>query len=77
MATENGLENLATTPCLICWGEKDFVFDTPFLDEWVRRFPNADVHRFSDGGHYILEDKSDEVNRLIADFLARVPASST
>ena len=41
---------------LIGWGMKDFVFDRHFLDEWARRFPEAEVHRFADAGHYILED---------------------
>ena len=55
----------------IFWGERDFVFDRTFLAEWVRRFPNAQVHSYPDAGHYILEDMKDEVIPLIAQFLAR------
>jgi len=68
---EEGLHRFAATPMLICWGEKDFVFSTHFLDEWIRRFPNADVLRFHDGGHYILEDAAEEVIPRIRKFLAQ------
>jgi haloalkane dehalogenase len=60
-------------PMLVCWGEKDFVFDRHFLDEWTRRFPEAEVHRFPDAGHYVLEDAGDLVIPLVQDFLARHP----
>ena len=56
-----GLERFRRTPMLICWGEQDFVFDRHFLDEWRRRFPEAEVHSFVDAGHYILEDCREEL----------------
>lgn len=65
------LPKLADKPILICWGDRDFVFDHHFLTEWQRLFPFAEVHRFADGGHYILEDYSDEIVPLIRGFLAR------
>lgn len=65
------LPGLADKPILICWGDRDFVFDHHFLDEWVRIFPGAEVHRFADGGHYILEDYSDEIVPLIREFVNR------
>jgi haloalkane dehalogenase len=52
---------------------QDFVFDVHFLDEFARRFPDAEVHRFDDAGHYILEDARDEVIPLISTFLAEHP----
>ncbi|MDQ6962919.1 MAG: alpha/beta fold hydrolase [Mariprofundaceae bacterium] len=66
---EKALPLFASTPMLICWGMQDFVFDHHFLTEWQQRFPEADVHRFDDCGHYILEDASIEVNALIQGFL--------
>jgi cis-3-alkyl-4-acyloxetan-2-one decarboxylase len=57
-------------PVLICWGERDFVFDRHFLDEWRRIYPQAEVHAFADCGHYILEDASEEIIPLIREFLA-------
>jgi len=67
------LPQLAHIPVLICWGLKDFVFDHHFLAEWERRVPHAEVHRFEDCGHYILEDASDEVIDHIRAFLERNP----
>jgi len=58
-------------PMLICWGLMDFVFDRHFLKLWTDQFPQAQVHRFPDCGHYILEDAGDEVIGLIERFLAR------
>ena len=57
----------------IFWGEKDFVFDGPFLEEWRRRLPAAEVHRFPEGGHYILEDEGPAVRAHIRDFFAAHP----
>jgi len=74
-ATEAGLEHFVHTPTLICWGEKDFVFDAPFLAEWERRLPHAEVHRFPDGGHYILEDERDAVLDHMRRFFGEHPVS--
>jgi haloalkane dehalogenase len=65
------IEQFNKLPMLICWGERDFVFDRHFLDEWRRRFPAAEVHSYPDCGHYILEDAMDEVVPLISAFLER------
>jgi len=56
-------------PVLICWGEKDFVFDHHFREVWQKVYPEAEVHRFADCGHYILEDASEEIIPLIRRFL--------
>ncbi|MCG6950608.1 MAG: alpha/beta fold hydrolase [Acidobacteria bacterium] len=56
-------------PVLVCWGDRDFVFDHHFLAEWERIYPDAEVHRFADCGHYILEDASEDVIPLIREFL--------
>jgi len=74
-ATAEGLTKLESKPMMIGWGMKDFVFDEHFLREWERRFPSADVHRFDDCGHYIMEDASDEIIGLVDRFLSRHPLS--
>ncbi|MCZ6688072.1 MAG: alpha/beta fold hydrolase [Planctomycetota bacterium] len=66
-----GLGGFVKTPMMICWGMKDFVFDEDFLAEWVRRCPHAEVHRFDDAGHYILEDVPEEVLERVREFLNR------
>ena len=64
---------LESIPMLIAWGMKDFVFDEPVLDEWVRRFPAAEVHRFPRAGHLLFEDEPDAVNGLVRSFLSAHP----
>jgi haloalkane dehalogenase len=70
---DQNLKLFSSLPMLICWGEHDFVFDLDYLDEWQRRFPNAEVHRFPDAGHYVLEDASGKIIPLIDRFLSRNP----
>jgi haloalkane dehalogenase len=64
------LDVFSDRPVMICWGEKDFVFDRHFLEEWGRVYPHAEIHRYPDCGHYILEDASEEIIPLIKKFLA-------
>jgi len=67
--THGRLGVFAERPALVCWGDKDFVFDHHFLEEWERIYPAAEVHRFADCGHYILEDASEEIVPLIRRFI--------
>lgn len=57
-------------PVLICWGARDFVFDDHFLRVWQQKLPHAEVHRFADAGHYVLEDAGEEIEALVRRFLA-------
>jgi len=66
---DDNLHKLADIPMLICWGERDFVFDLAYFNEWRRRFPQAEAHLFPDAGHYLLEDEPDKVCAIIRDFL--------
>ncbi len=70
-AVSDGIGRFSALPMLICWGERDFVFDRHFLAEWRQRFPDAEVHGYPDCGHYILEDAKEEVVPLISGFLDR------
>ena len=67
--TADSLHRLTGRPMLICWGMSDFVFDGEFLDEWTARFPAAEVHRFPDCGHYVLEEASREIVPLVRGFI--------
>lgn len=62
------LDQFAETPALIAWGLKDMVFDVHFLEEWEKHWPHAQVHRYEDGGHYILEDYQEEIGQLVEAF---------
>jgi cis-3-alkyl-4-acyloxetan-2-one decarboxylase len=67
------LAQFQRTPTLICWGAKDWVFDDHFLAEWQRILPQAEVHRFPDASHLVLEDKPDEILALVKQFFAKHP----
>jgi haloalkane dehalogenase len=73
LQADRQLSTLSSKPLLLCWGERDFVFTRHYLAEWQRRFPEAEVHRFKRGGHYLLEDEPARVAALIAQFLRRHP----
>ena len=68
-SVDKNLNQFSKLPMLICWGMKDFVFDRYFLEEWLRRFPDAETHPFEDAGHYILEDAAEDVIPLVGRFL--------
>ena len=72
-ATLRGLDESLTAlsgkPMLICWGMRDFVFDEKVLDEWISRFPAAEVERFGDAGHLVFEDAHGPLEPRIAAFL--------
>ncbi len=70
---DKATEKLSEIPMLICWGMKDFVFDHHFLEEWTKRFPDAELYRFEDAGHYILEDAPEDIIHLIQQFLRAHP----
>lgn len=69
------LDTLRDIPMLIGWGDRDFVFDEHFLNDWLKRFPEAELHRFPDCGHYILEDAAEELIPAIVKFLEMHPIS--
>lgn len=75
--TERALPRLAHRPAIIFWGEKDFVFDLPFLRRWEHHLPDAEVVRFPDCGHYVLEDATDEIVPRVRRFLDAHPLTST
>ena len=73
MSVDSNLYKLAKIPMMICWGTHDFVFDHTYLEEWQRRFPDAEVHCFENAGHYVLEDEPEAIVSRIRDFLKKHP----
>ena len=63
------LERFESTPALIVWGGKDFVFDDAFLRQWQAYLPQAELHLEANAGHYVLEDAADSVVPRIAEFI--------
>ncbi|MEW2344365.1 alpha/beta fold hydrolase [Streptomyces griseoaurantiacus] len=64
-----GSPGLSALPLLLGWGMRDPVFTPALLREWIRRFPHAEVHRFPDAGHYVMEDAAAGLGDRIRDFL--------
>lgn len=73
---ESGLAQFRDRPMAIFWGMRDFCFTPKFLGEWVRRFPEAAVHRYDDAGHYVIEDAHERVVPAMRQFLSRNAAAS-
>ncbi|MBI1347447.1 alpha/beta fold hydrolase [bacterium] len=67
---EQDFVKLQDKPLLIGWGERDFVFNDHFLQEWMARCPQAKVLRYPDCGHYVLEDAAAELIPEICAFLS-------
>jgi pimeloyl-ACP methyl ester carboxylesterase len=63
------LAALRGAPMQILWGGKDWCFDDHFLAGWLQRFPTAQVTRFDDAGHYVLEDAHEEIVPRVVQFL--------
>ena len=71
---ERGLALFARTPTLLLWGMRDRVLPPKVLEVFEKTWPHAEVHRFANAGHYLLEDVGDEIAARMRDFLARHPA---
>ncbi|WP_271899213.1 alpha/beta fold hydrolase [Candidatus Phyllobacterium onerii] len=57
-------------PTLIVWGKNDFIFPADGAHPYKRDLSNLEFHLI-DTGHFVLEDKADEVVPIIRDFLRR------
>ncbi len=68
---ESKLPSLKGKPMFVAFGLKDPVFDAHFLKGWTDRFPEAEVVRYPDAGHYVLEDVGPELVAKIRAFLER------
>lgn len=60
---------LADKPILLAWGTKDFVFNADYLEEFVRRFPEAKVCRYESANHLVLDDERDTLIPELVEFL--------
>jgi haloalkane dehalogenase len=76
VAIEEGLPKLRDRPMLFVWGERDWCFTTEFLDEFLRRFPNAEALRLPDAGHYVFEDAIEPIRARVQEFLTRHTATA-
>lgn len=68
---EEGLSQFRSRPMLLLWGMRDWCFTPMFLDEWITRFPDAEVVRQDQASHYLFEDAPDAVLGTLREFLGR------
>jgi pimeloyl-ACP methyl ester carboxylesterase len=57
-------------PTLIVWGKNDVIFPADGARAYLEDLPRAELHLL-DTGHFALEDRGEEIARLMRDFLAR------
>ena len=66
---EKNLSKLRSKPLLAMWGMQDWCFTPAFLDRWLEHFPDAQVERYADAGHYTLEDAHERILPRMRRFL--------
>ena len=64
-----------TTPTLITWGRDDRMLPYESSIFAFRRMPNAELHVFSNCGHWAQVERKADFERLVAEFLTRPPAT--
>ncbi|HKJ36527.1 MAG TPA: alpha/beta fold hydrolase [Solirubrobacterales bacterium] len=69
---ESGLAAFADRPVAICWAMKDIAFTPEMLDRlWLENYPDADVTRIEDAGHYLQEDAHEVIVPKLLELLGR------
>jgi len=54
----------------VVWGRNDPSFIAPVAEAYRRDLPDAEIHLL-DAGHFALDEKNDEIARLILEFLSK------
>jgi haloalkane dehalogenase len=70
---ERGLATFADRPIALIWGMRDWCFRPDCLDRFIDAWPNAEVHRLADVGHWVVEDAPEESIAIVDRFLAESP----
>jgi pimeloyl-ACP methyl ester carboxylesterase len=65
----NRISLLEDKPFLLFWGMKDKFVPPHVLDKWVKRLPGATVIKYEDAGHFVQEEKADEMDVELRKFL--------
>jgi haloalkane dehalogenase len=73
---EEGLTGLNVCPTMFIWGMRDWCFTPHFLERFLEFFPQGEVHRLADAGHYVIEDAYERIIPLIEQFLTANPLST-
>lgn len=68
---EGKLPMLASRPWLFVWGMRDWCFTPWYLQRFLQFFPQAEVQRLADAGHYVVEDAHEQIVPIVESFLQR------
>lgn len=67
------IEHFRSKPVHVCWAMKDVAFPPEFLDVlWPVTFPQAEITKLDDAGHYLQEDAHEQITPLLTDFMAKL-----
>ncbi len=70
---EENLSLFRDKPVLLCWGMKDWCFPAEFLKRFLNDYPEADVCKIEEAGHYLLEDAPEKVIDAMKSFFEKSP----
>ena len=70
---EKGLDSVKDLPVHLVWGMKDWCFRPECLHRLQSHWPDAEVTKFENAGHYVVEDEADRITPIVKKFLADHP----
>ena len=73
---ESALSQIPDVPVLLLWGERDSAVYLSSAQQLLRRLRLAELRVIPTAGHLPYEEVPDEFNRLVAEFLMKVPDRS-
>ena len=63
-------EHFRSKPVKLMWAMKDIAFTPEMVDQlWLQTFPEAEVVRIEDAGHYLQEDAHERIVPSLVEFL--------
>jgi haloalkane dehalogenase len=68
---ERELPSVSGVPSCLIWGMRDWCFRPDCLERFINAWPQAEVHRLADVGHWVVENAPEESLRLVSEFLGR------
>ncbi len=74
---EAQLPSLADRPMQLIWGMRDWCFTPSCLARFEAIFPNAEVDRLEDAGHWVVEDATEQVVSRMDQFFLTHPIHQT
>ena len=69
--TETNLAQFREFPVCLMWGMRDWCFTPAFMRRFQEFFPNAEVHPFQEAGHYLAEEKWEEMVPILKRFMEK------